>query len=39
MDPETARKNIRLGLVLFVIAAIIAGATVVAAYVYNAVNP
>ena len=38
MDPEIARKNVRLGLVLFAIALIIVAATIVAAYVYNSAN-
>jgi hypothetical protein len=38
MDPEIARKNVRLGLILFTIAAVIAAATVAAAYIYNAAN-
>ncbi len=38
MDPEIARKNVRLGIVLFAIAAIIIGATIAAAFIYNSVN-
>ena len=38
MDPEIARKNVRLGLVLFVIAIVIAAGTIITAYVYNSVN-
>ena len=38
MDPELARKNIRLGLVLFAFAVVIIVATIVTAYVYNAAN-
>jgi hypothetical protein len=38
MDPEIARKNVRLGLVLFLIAAIIVVATIVTAYIYNSAN-
>ncbi len=38
MDPEIARKNVRLGLILFLLAVLIAAATIVAAYVYNSVN-
>ncbi len=38
MDPETARKNVRLGIALLAIAAIIIGATIAAAYIYNSVN-
>jgi hypothetical protein len=38
MDPEIVRKNLRLGAILFGLALLIAGATVVAAYIYNAAN-
>ena len=38
MDPETARKNVRLGLLLFAICVVIAVATVVAALIYNSAN-
>ena len=38
MDPETSRKNIRLGLVLFAIAVLLIVATVVTAFVYNSAN-
>ncbi len=38
MDPELARKNVRLGLVLLAIAVLIIVATIVTAYVYNAAN-
>jgi len=38
MDPETSRKNIRLGLVLFAIAVLLVVATVVTAFVYNSAN-
>jgi len=37
MDHDLARRNLRLGLVLFVIALAIVGATIAAAYIYNAV--
>jgi hypothetical protein len=37
-DRKLARKNMFLGLVLFVIAALLVVATVVTAYVYNSVN-
>ncbi len=38
MDPETSRKNIRLGLILFAIAVLLVVATVVTAFVYNSAN-
>jgi hypothetical protein len=38
VDPETARKNVRLGLILFVLAVLIAGVTIVTAYIYNSAN-
>ena len=38
MDPELARKNLRLGLLLLAIVVVLVGATVVTAYVYNAAN-
>jgi hypothetical protein len=38
MDPELARKNIRLGLVLLAVVILLVGATIVTAYVYNAAN-
>jgi hypothetical protein len=38
MDPELAKRNIRLGLVLLAIVVLLAGATVITAYVYNAAN-
>jgi hypothetical protein len=38
MDPELARKNVRLGLVLLAIAVLIIVATIVTAYVYNGAN-
>ena len=38
MDPETARRNIRLGFALFVLELLIAGATVLTAYLYNQAN-
>jgi hypothetical protein len=38
MDPEVARRNVRLGLALFAIAVLIIVATIVTAYIYNAAN-
>jgi hypothetical protein len=38
VDPEVVRRNIRLGLLLFVLAVVIAGGTIVTAYIYNAAN-
>ena len=38
MDPEIARKNVRLGIILFLLAVLIAAATIAAAYIYNSVN-
>jgi len=38
MDPELVRKNVRLGLLLLGIAVLIIVATIVTAYIYNAVN-
>ena len=37
MDPELERKNLRLGLVLFAVAALMIAGTVVVAVIYNAV--
>ncbi len=36
MDPETARRNNVLGIVLFALAVVIAGVTIAVAYAYNA---
>ena len=38
MDPEIARRNVRLGLALFVLALVIVVATIVTAYIYNSAN-
>jgi hypothetical protein len=38
MDPELARKNIRLGLALFGIALVLAAGSVVIAVIYNALS-
>jgi hypothetical protein len=38
VDPDVVRKNIRLGVALFVLAAVIAAGTIVTAYIYNAAN-
>lgn len=38
MDPEINRRNVRLGLILGVVAVLIVVATVVTAFVYNAAN-
>jgi hypothetical protein len=38
MDPETARKNVRLGLALFVFALVLFGGSILVAVVYNAVS-
>jgi hypothetical protein len=37
-DQELARKNVRLGLILFVIAALLVAATIGISYLYNAVD-
>ncbi len=38
MDPELARKNIRLGLALLVVALLLFGGSIAVAYVYNALD-
>jgi uncharacterized membrane protein len=38
MDPETARKNVRLGLALLVFALVLFGGSILVAVVYNAVS-
>ena len=38
MDPKLARKNLILGVALFVLAIVLIGATVAVAYIYNAAN-
>jgi hypothetical protein len=38
VDPELARKNVRLGLMLLAVAVLIIVATIVTAYIYNAAN-
>jgi hypothetical protein len=38
MDPELARKNVRLGLILFGIALLLAAGSVVVAVIYNATS-
>jgi hypothetical protein len=38
MDPDLARKNIRLGLALFVLALVLFAGAVVVAEIYNAVS-
>jgi len=38
MDPKVARRNVILGLALFVLAIVLIGATVAVAYIYNAAN-
>jgi hypothetical protein len=38
MDPETARKNVRLGLALFVFALVLFSGSILVAVVYNAVS-
>jgi hypothetical protein len=38
MDPELARKNVRLGLILFGIALLLAAGSVVVAVIYNAAS-
>jgi hypothetical protein len=38
MDPDVARRNNRLGLILFALALLLIGATLATAYIYNAVN-
>jgi hypothetical protein len=35
MDPETARKNVRLGLVLFAVALILFAGSILIAEIYN----
>ncbi len=38
MDPELARKNVRLGLVLFAVAVALLAGAIVVAVLYNAVS-
>jgi hypothetical protein len=38
MDPELARKNVRLGLILLGIALLLAAGSVVVAVIYNATS-
>ena len=38
MDPETARKNVRLGLALLALALILFAGSIVIAVIYNAVS-
>jgi uncharacterized membrane protein len=38
MDPETARKNIRLGLALLALALVLFGGSILVAVIYNAVS-
>ncbi len=38
MDPEVTRKNLILGFALFILAAVIAVLTIVAAVIFNAVD-
>jgi hypothetical protein len=38
MDPELARKNLRLGLLLFVLVLILFAGSVVVAEIYNALD-
>jgi hypothetical protein len=38
MDPELARKNVRLGLVLFAVAVALFAGSIVVAVLYNAVS-
>jgi hypothetical protein len=38
MNDELARKNLRLGLILFAVALFLFGATIAAAYIYRAVD-
>jgi hypothetical protein len=35
MDPETARKNVRLGLVLFAVALVLFAGSILIAEIYN----
>jgi uncharacterized membrane protein len=35
MDPETARKNVRLGLMLFALALVLFGGSILVAEIYN----
>jgi uncharacterized membrane protein len=35
MDPETARKNVRLGLLLFVVALVLFAGSILIAEIYN----
>ena len=38
MDPETARKNVRLGIALFALALVLFAGTIVIAKIYNVVS-
>jgi hypothetical protein len=38
MDPETARKNVRLGLALFALALVLFAGSILIAVIYNAVS-
>jgi hypothetical protein len=38
VDPELARKNLRLGLILFAVALVLAAGSVVVAVIYNALS-
>jgi hypothetical protein len=38
MDPETARKNVRLGLVLFAVALVLFAGSILIAEIYNVVS-
>jgi hypothetical protein len=37
MDPELTRKNLRLGLALFIVAIVLFGGSIVVVEIYNAV--
>jgi uncharacterized membrane protein len=38
MEPETARKNVRLGLALFALALLLFGGSILIAEIYNVVS-
>ncbi len=38
MDPELARRNIKLGLALFAVALLLFAGTIAVAYLYNALD-
>ncbi len=38
MDPELARKNVRLGLALLAVTLVLLAGSIAVAYIYNALN-